>query len=240
MPAETSPRPAPAPRTARAVARTELTRAILDSAGRQLAAVGPAALSLRAVARDLEMASSAVYRYVESRDALLTALIVEAYDELGEAVEQADAERARDDLAGRWRALAHAVRDWAVAHPHRYALTYGSPVPGYAAPYDTVGPATRTNRALLTLLSDAERAGRTPLAGGAGVSRAEQEAVAPVAELVDPAPGTAYVVAGLQAWATVVGQVSLELFGHLHRGVLNHDVHYETVVGRVGEDLGLV
>src|SRR5918992_3780032 len=94
-----------APRTARAIARAELTRAILDSAGRQLVEVGPAALSVRAVARDLGMASSAVYRYFPSRDALLTALLIEAYNELGDAAEAADAGVAdRSDTAARWLA----------------------------------------------------------------------------------------------------------------------------------------
>ncbi len=82
-----------APRTARALARAELTRAILDRASVQLAEVGPAALSVRQIARDLEMASSAVYRYFPSRDALLTALLIQAFDDLGQAVEDGDAER---------------------------------------------------------------------------------------------------------------------------------------------------
>ena len=130
-----------APRTARALARAELTRAILDRASVQLAEVGPAALSVRQIARDLEMASSAVYRYFPSRDALLTALLIQAFDDLGQAVEDGDASAARDDFRGRWAGLAQGLRGWAVAHPHEYALTYGSPVPGYAAPQDTIASA---------------------------------------------------------------------------------------------------
>ncbi|MDO9458429.1 TetR/AcrR family transcriptional regulator, partial [Nocardioides sp.] len=151
-----------APRTARATARAELTRAILDNAATQLAEIGPAALSVRAIARDLGMASSAVYRYFPSRDALLTALIVEAYDDLGATVEAADAAVRRGDLRGRLRAIAKALRGWAIEHPHQYALTYGSPVPGYAAPEDTVAPATRVAIALLELVRDAQQAGRRP------------------------------------------------------------------------------
>ena len=88
-----------APRTARALARAELTGAILDSAGVQLAEVGPAALSVRQIARDLEMASSAVYRYFPSRDALLTALLIQAFDDMGAVVEDGAARGA--DLRGR-------------------------------------------------------------------------------------------------------------------------------------------
>lgn len=80
-----------APTTARERARTEITREILQTGREHLARDGAAALSLRAVARDLGMASSAVYRYVPNRDALLTMLIIAAYDSLGEAVEKAEA-----------------------------------------------------------------------------------------------------------------------------------------------------
>ncbi|MEM7288279.1 MAG: TetR/AcrR family transcriptional regulator, partial [Actinomycetota bacterium] len=126
-----------APRTARAAARELLTSQILETARSHLVERGAGELSLRAVARELGMASSAVYRYFPSRDALLTALIIDAYDALGQTAEEADAAVDRDDHLGRWRAIAHAVRGWALAHPHEYALIYGTPVPGYEAPEDT-------------------------------------------------------------------------------------------------------
>src|SRR5581483_3231935 len=112
----------PAVRTARERARAELTREIKVAARRQLAAVGADGLSLRAVARELGMVSSALYRYFPSRDDLLTALIIDAYDSLGEAAEAADAESADAAPAQRWVAVCEAVRAWALAHPHEYAL----------------------------------------------------------------------------------------------------------------------
>lgn len=98
--------------------------------GSRLGVVGPVGLSVRAVARDLNMASSALYRYVASRDDLLTLLIVQIYDELGAVAEACEAECADADVSTRWLTLCHAVRGWAVAHPHDYALLYGTPVPG--------------------------------------------------------------------------------------------------------------
>src|SRR5436305_8683707 len=112
----------------RARVRAELTREIAEVARRHLASAGAAALSLRAVAREMGMASSAVYRYFPSRDDLLTTLIVEAYDAIGEAAEAADAAAPAADLRGRLRAVFRATREWALAHPHEYALVYGSPV----------------------------------------------------------------------------------------------------------------
>ncbi|MGW4791617.1 TetR/AcrR family transcriptional regulator, partial [Nonomuraea sp. NPDC004297] len=123
-----------ASRTARERVRAELTKEITDIARRQLATEGAGGLSLRAVAREMGMVSSAIYRYFPSRDDLLTALIIDSYNALGEAVERAEATVPRDDHLARWLAACGAVRDWGVAHPHEYALIYGSPVPGYQAP----------------------------------------------------------------------------------------------------------
>ncbi|MCW2707706.1 MAG: transcriptional regulator, TetR family, partial [Frankiales bacterium] len=94
---------------ARERARTELTREIKELARRHLAEHGAAGLSLRAVARDLGMVSSAVYRYFPSRDELLTALIIDAYDAVGAGAETAAAGVRRGDLLGRWLAATRAV-----------------------------------------------------------------------------------------------------------------------------------
>jgi AcrR family transcriptional regulator len=228
-----------APSTARAVARVELTRAILDSASVQLAEVGPAALSVRQIARDLEMASSAVYRYFPSRDALLTALLIRAFDGLGQAVADGEARAARDDLRGRWSGLAHGLRGWAVEHPHEYALTYGSPVPGYAAPEDTVVSGTRVAFALLALLLDAQEAGRSPAAPTRPATPEELASIAPVRSFVGAELDEGYSVRGLMAWATLFGHVSLELFGHMFKGVLDYEAHYTTLVEQLADDLGL-
>src|SRR6056297_3355506 len=98
------------PKGVRARARAQLLEDVGRVARAHLAENGAAALSLRAIARDLGLASSALYRYYPSRDALLTRLIVESYDALGDAVEHAEAAVDRSDLAGRYTTIAHAVR----------------------------------------------------------------------------------------------------------------------------------
>ena len=113
--------------------RDRIEAQIVESGRRQLSAEGVAGLSLRAIARDLGMVSSAVYRYVASRDDLLTLLLVDAYSELADAVDAARA-RAADGWRDQITAIAHAARAWAVAHPAGWTLLYGSPVPGYHAP----------------------------------------------------------------------------------------------------------
>ena len=224
---------------ARDFARIELTRAILTSARAQLADVGPGELSVRQIARELGMASSAVYRYFPSRDHLITALLVQCYDESGAAVEAAEAGVPRQQLRKRWTVTATALRDWALANRHEYALLYGSPVPGYAAPEDTVAPAMRTPRVFLELMADAEEQ-RAPLGAPAmPVPRKERSALAPIAESVGRPIGDERLVRAMMAWPMLIGQLTLELFGHLHQGVLDHDVHFAHLVDRVATDLGL-
>lgn len=221
----------------RAENRAEQTRAIQKTARRHLAEVGPAALSLRAIAREVGLVSSAVYRYFPSRDDLLTALIVEVYDELGDRVEAAEAE-AGADLAARFRAVCHAVHDWARANPHEYALVYGSPVPGYAAPDTTVTSAGRITGAFLGLALASERAG-SPVTGTAPLSPAESAALEPVRVAIAEPVSDERLLRWLMAWKTVFGHVSLELFGHMHRGVLDYDAHFDQVIDQLAADLGL-
>ena len=214
--------------TARARARAELTAAIKETARRHLAEHGSAGLSLRAVARELGMASSAIYRYFPSRDELLTALIVDAYDGLGEAVERADAaHRPADDLAGRWLADCRAVRAWALAHPHEYALIYGSPVPGYRAPQDTVGPATRVPQVLARGMHEAATRGLLPPAApGAALPAGLGADVEGLVPLFGDIPRDA-IVRGVVAWTSVFGLVSFEVFGQYDNVFAHRDEYFD-------------
>ena len=232
-------------RTARQRAREEITAEILIAARARLAEAGPGELSLRAVARDVGMVSSAVYRYFPSRDELLTALLISAYDELGATAEAADdAVADRDDTAARWVATCTAVREWAVAHPHDYALLYGSPVTGYAAPQDTVEPATRVIVRLVQIILAAHSAGapapvaprNVPPGFDAAVTGA-REAIARFGLESDVEVPGELVGRTLMAWSTIFGTISFELWGHLVRSVADHEAYYAGVVARLWDDL---
>ena len=177
---QTGPYRPSALRAARERTRAEITRQILDVARRHLGTDGASGLSLRAIARELGASSSGVYRYVASRDELLTMLIVAAYDALGTAAEAQEAAVARGDLAGRWSAVCDAVRGWALANPNEYALIYGTPVPGYIAPAATMAPAARVSGVLLGILIDAASAERrTAAMAGDNLPPAGQKALEP-------------------------------------------------------------
>ncbi len=208
--------PRNASKTVRERARDELTSEIKASARRQLAEVGAEALSLRAVARDLGMVSSALYRYFPSRDALLTELIIDAYNALGEACEVAESAVDREDYLGRWRSIAFALRRWSVAHPHEYALIYGTPVPGFAAPDDTIDPATRISQLLLILTVDIEAAGLPMAANGAPVTPLLVEQLVALTDALTGPVDQRRLLCGLGAWAMLFGMISFELFGTFH------------------------
>lgn len=230
-----------APRTARARARAELTATIKDVARRHLAAQGTAGLSLRAVARELEMSSSAVYRYYASRDELLTALIIDAYDSLGTAVERADARHhPAADVVGRWLAVCRAVRRWALRHPHEYALVYGSPVPGYAAPADTVGPATRVPIVLAGLVRQGLADGTlVPPAGAqAEVDDGLQADLAALrGQMFDGVPDD-IVVRSVAAWSGLFGVVSFEVFGHYDGVIDRREAWFDAACRRLARLVG--
>lgn len=219
-------------------ARIEVTAAIKDEARRALAAEGAAKLSLRAVARELGMVSSALYRYFPSRDELLTALIVDAYDSVGAAAEEADARTLAADGAprARWIAVCEAVRAWALEHPHEYALIYGSPVPGYTAPLDTIGPASRVGNTLIGIVRAAYE-GRG-LALPPLPAELRPEAVRMTADFAEGLPPevTAALVA---AWAQLVGLISCELFGQFNRVVEDRGTFFLHSAGQLAHGVGL-
>jgi AcrR family transcriptional regulator len=226
------------PSTVRDRVRAEVTAEITAVARRQLGEVGAAGLSLRAVAREVGMASSAVYRYFASRDELLTRLITDGYDALGAAAEAADDPGAAP--RERWLAVCRAVRSWARAHPHEYALLYGSPVPGYAAPRDTVPAAARVGVVLGRILGDAARSGALPEAAG---SDRDPELVSVETAAVlggeHPAIDDAVRVRALLAWSSLYGTVSFELFGHLAGSVADTDRYFDIAMGELTGLLGL-
>ncbi|MFD9128926.1 TetR/AcrR family transcriptional regulator [Kitasatospora sp. NPDC059571] len=237
--------------TPRERARVEFTKDIKQVARRQLAEVGAAALSLRAVARELGLSTpSALYRYFPGRDALLTALIVDSYAAVSDAAEDAARELADRPALDRWVGICHAVRDWALRHPHEYALLFGSPVPGYAAPQDTVPPGTRVPFLLGALFMPAGQApdgspgtpaGPPPgsAADGAAVPAATRRALAPLLERLPPGVPADRVVSGLIAWTYLFGAVSFEVFGHRSAIVAEPRVFFDHEIRRLGALLGL-
>ncbi|GAA3658377.1 TetR/AcrR family transcriptional regulator [Nocardioides ginsengisoli] len=201
--------------TPRERAREQTMADITRIGRRHLAEYGAAALSLRAVARDLGVVSSAVYRYVRSRDELLTLLVVHGYDDLADSVAAALAAVPGDAHRERFLTLGRAVRAWAVREPATYALLYGAPVPGYQAPAErTTEPGTRVVRMMLEGAAAAVAAGalvvpdQAPVASPALLASFDGVRTQFGIDLPDSA-----LVAGVLVWAALFGCISFEVFG---------------------------
>ena len=194
----------------RARRRQQVEEQILEAGRSQLAEVGAAALSLRAVARELDMVSSAVYRYVSSRDELLTLLVVDAYTELAAAVQTAvdtNPGSPRERLGVALRAF----RAWAVGHPAEFALLYGSPVPGYHAPAEqTNDPGTRVIAVVLGLLAEA---GPHPASTPRSIPDGLQKELEAIVEEFGGDLSDSTLLAATGLWSWLIGAVGLEVFG---------------------------
>lgn len=182
--------------------RAQVRAEITARAWEQIATAGASALSLNAIAKQMGMSGPALYRYFASRDDLVTELVREAYGSLAETLRRASDGGA--DLAG----LAHALRGWALADPHRYFLVYGTPIPGYHAPADT----TALSSAIMTTLLDACTA---PSPGPDG---AASPLAAHLADHREWAAGHRAPPEALRRflafWTRLHGVLSLELAGH--------------------------
>ena len=185
------------------------------------------------------MASSAIYRYVPSRDDLLTLLILEAYDALGEVAEQAAQASRRRAPRRRWVSVASAVRSWALANPHQYALVYGSPVPGYEAPAQTTASGTRVSFALLSIVRDAAVKGQLGPAQRAHVPSRLAADLDQLRTTVDLEVDDATLLAVLLAWTQLFGLLSFELFNQTRGMVSDDEALFEAATTAMAAAIGL-
>jgi AcrR family transcriptional regulator len=233
------------PATRRSRQRQATIAEIKALARAQLAAHGPGGVNLRAIARKMGTASSALFRYFPSHSDLISALLADAYAALADALAAARDARPPGDHAGRWSALCAAYREWSLDNPAEFALTHGTPVPGYQAPLQVTGPAAqRTIETALGVYSAAVQAGAADPARSAIPPDLE---TGPLWASIlgqrahDCEPRLAGII--LTAWASLIGYLSAEIFGSLTRLVADTDrlyrAHIQTVMLGMGFDAGL-
>ncbi len=203
-----------------------LQEAIKDAAWQQIAGEGAPALSLRGIARALHITAPAIYNYFPTRDDLVTALIIDAYTSFGDSqIEARDAIPA-EDLAGRMKAIGLAYRNWALTHPQRYQLIFGTPIPGYEAPLEQVLPSgARSMSALVSVVEALRVAGKLQSEGFPEVSHAYR----PQFEMWKTYGGEVELLSisiAVLIWARVHGIVSLEIAQNLPPFGTNGDALY--------------
>ncbi|MFJ1565860.1 TetR/AcrR family transcriptional regulator [Streptomyces erythrochromogenes] len=218
-----------------------LPAAVKATARQHLVKRGASGLSLDVVARDSGLSVTAVEAVFPHRDDLLTALVVDAYDASGSAMERAD--RAAADAGApagvRLLAATRALRQWSFANPAEFTLIYGSPVPGYHAPQDTVPPASRTPAVLAGILRSALESGeltppRRTLPGG--LLRPE------ALDLFGGAPEAPFsdiVERGIVLWSSLIGLLVFQVFSRTHDSVLDEAAHFDAAIAVAAETVGL-
>jgi len=189
--------------------REQVRDEIKAHAWTQVATTGAAALSLNAIARQMGISGPALYRYFGCRDDLITDLILDAYRNLSAtcqaAVTQGDPPKAR--LA----AVAAAMREWALAAPHRYLLIYGTPVPGYQAPPEATAAAATIMAILLDAFAELGPTDGPVTETAAALDRH----LADHRDWAAGHPATADALRhALTFWTRLHGVISLEVAGH--------------------------
>jgi AcrR family transcriptional regulator len=192
-----------------------LQEAIKQTTWKQIAASGASALNLRAIARELKITAPAIYNYFPDRDALVTALIIDAYTSFGDAQYEARDSILAEDVEGRLRATGRVYRQWAISYPERYQLIFGTPIPGYVAPLEQTFPsAARALGCLVSVVEAIRAAGRLKSDSFPSVTPGHEAAFGMWKNYGGEADVLSLSVAVL-IWARVHGLVSLEIAGSI-------------------------
>ncbi len=222
--------------------RRAIVNRIKEVARAQMREEGSASISLRAIARELDITAPALYRYYPDRDALITDLIVDAFNALADAVEAAEQAQPPADYAERMYAAINAYRTWAVEHPTDFLLIYGTPIPGYVAPREQTVPAVqRTFVPFVRILFEADQAGVLTLPAEDEVDdpamRAHFEALA----RTDDVPiSYRQVSIAIDVWHRLYGLIMLQILAHSPATVGDVEAYYRLKVRHMLKDMNLL
>jgi AcrR family transcriptional regulator len=236
-----TPAAAASPPATRRTRRRQATVAEIKAlARRQLAEHGTGAVSLRAIAREMGTAPSALYRYFASHDELISALCADAYDSVADAMAAARDAVPAGEHARRWRALCDAYRQWSLDNPADFALIFGTPVPGYRAPGPATGPAASRFTAV-----PLEAFATAVAAGAADPARTQMPPDLPAGALLQDlldrgrlSDASHLAAITISAWASILGYLVTEIFGSLPQLITDPgrlwDAHLRTVMAGMG------
>jgi AcrR family transcriptional regulator len=221
------------PRPRKDEQQANLHEAIKETAWRQIAESGAPALSLRAIARELNITAPAIYNYYPDRDALVTTLIIDAYTSFGDAQFAARDTVPEEDAVNRLRVTGRSYRQWALDYPERYQLIFGTPIPGYVAPFEQTFPsASRALGVLVSVVESVRAAGRLRVESFPQVAPGHEQAFGMWKNYGGEADLLSLSVAVL-IWARVHGLVSLEIGGNIPPFGASGDALYEYEISSV-------
>jgi AcrR family transcriptional regulator len=219
----------------------DLAQEIKTVAYRQIAERGASALSLRAIARELNVTAPAIYNYYSRRDDLVTALIVDSYNSFADALKAARDAAPETDYAAQLRGALLAYRRWALAHPEEYSLIFGTPIPGYHAPMEVTLPAAkRSMDTIISILETAERAGALNFAPAvASPSPPLAEALLAWKHERGYSASIQAMYLALAGWGHIHGLVMLEIYNHLTPFFDGIDALYQAEADALLQQVGL-
>ena len=192
-----------------------LKEQIKETAWKQIAEYGAPALSLRAIARELKISAPAIYNYFPDRDALVTALIIDAYSSFGDSQLEARDAIPETDVQGRFHAIGMAYRNWALTYPQRYQLIFGTPIPGYEAPMMEVLPSAARSLSALVSVVEQLRAGGNLNVQSFPEVKEEYKTSFEVWKTYGGESNLLSLSVAMIIWSRVHGIVSLEIAGNL-------------------------
>jgi AcrR family transcriptional regulator len=202
-------------RPAKKVQIPNLQEVIKETAWKQAADHGASALSLRAIARELNITAPAIYNYFPSRDDLVTALIYDAYQSFGDAQIAARDSHPASDLVGRFKAVGYSYREWALTYPQRFRLIFGTPIPGYSAPFEMTFPVAARSLGVMVGVVDALRnAGKLESVPTPKLSKEDAQKFSYWKQFGGEVDIESFTT-GLVIWGQVHGFVSLEVDGNV-------------------------
>jgi AcrR family transcriptional regulator len=221
--------------------RGEIRDEIKAIARQQMAEQGTASLSLTAIARRMELTPPALYRYYPDRDALVTALIVDAFDALAVALADAAASQPIDQYAARLESVLLAYRSWALANPFDFQLIYGNPIPGYHAPVELTVPAVQRGASVIMgVLQAAYTAGAMHLPEELpAIAESVELRASPESGMHNQAISPLITYVCMTGWAHIHGIIMLELFNHLQPTIGNIDAFYRHEICSLIQHMGL-
>jgi AcrR family transcriptional regulator len=212
--------------------RAETVVEVKEAARRLLVAGGPSAISLRAIARDVGLTAPALYRYFDSLEALVLAVVTDLFEDLRGAVAAVAGEHAAEEPLVRVGHLVREFRRWSLAHPAEFALMFGSPVPGVTQcdPINEAG--ARFAETFFTTLG--EHFERHPFGGAAPdlPEDAQRELFRPYLDTFGERFPLPVIYLFVAAWTRLYGIVAMEVFGHLRWAITDVEPLFELELSR--------
>jgi len=229
--------------------RAATTQEIIQTARRLLVDEGSAAISLRAIAREMGMTAPALYRYFDSHETLIHHLVADIFTELtayveaqvSVAAESGAGQATAEATAARLIAACQAFRDWAVAHPAEFGMVFGSPLPGIDL-YDG-DPLTdcgyRFGEVFQRLFIALWHVKPFAVPTDDEIDPGLRQQLADYRELVGADLPLGALQTFLRCWVLLYGTVSLEVFGHLRFALKDSAPMFELMLRDLASMVGL-